>query len=84
MMTNPAAWMIQAAPQAPAAAGVLAEDRKEAKAEERELLGAEVRLAARPVSNSLAAEAEAALGAREAHRMVGTQVGLSPESWTAS
>ena len=84
MMTNPAAWMIQATPQAPAAAGVSAEDAKKAKAEKTDLIRAEVRLAARPVSNSLAAEAEAALGAREAHRMVGTQVGLSPESWTAS
>ena len=42
MMANPAARMIEAAAQAPVAAGVLAEDRKEAKAEERELLGAEV------------------------------------------
>ncbi len=83
-MANPAARMIEAAAQAPAAAGVTAEDTKEAKAEERELLGAEVRLAARLMSNSLAAEAEAALGTREAHRIVGTRVGLSPENWTAS
>ncbi len=79
-MANPAARIIEAASQAPAAAGVPAEDTKEAKAEETGLLGAEVRLAASLVSNSPAAEAEAALGAR----MVGTRVGLSPESWTAS
>jgi len=48
------------------------------------LLEVKARLAASLASNSLAAEAEAALGAREAHRMVGTRVGLSPESWTAS
>ncbi len=66
-MVNSAARMIEAAAQAPAAAGVPAEDTKEAKAEERESLGAEVRLAARSMSNSLAAEAEDAVGAREAH-----------------
>ena len=84
MMVIPAARMIEAAAQAPAAAGASAEDTKEAKAEETGLLGAEVRLSASLVSNSLAAEAEAAVGVREAHRMVGTQVGLSPESWMAS
>ncbi len=83
-MVSPAARMIEAAAQAPAAAGVSAEDTKEAEAEEMGLLGVKARLAASLASNSLAAEAEAASRAREAHRMVGTRVGLSPESWTAS